>query len=640
MKLRKKSLLTGAGALCLGSMLVACGGGGGSGSAAVPVTPVPPVTPVTPLTPLTLSKIEYAQTHVIPETGLAWTIPNDSQSLHLVGGRDALVLVSIGQADVKAPVLEGWRSGARIGSLPLNPPASLPATEAGGTPYASDRWSVTVPAAWLTAGLTFKVAADNYSASAERGAPVGLDTDMKLSILPLYLFGANDTNTQPFSAIKTPSAAQQAELLAKWPVAKLTVDTIGRADWPSVVIPPRADSAGTARPAYVITSMDQQKDGFAAMSAVLGLLAKYREANGEGATNNQYYVPLLPIDTGSGKYHGPGGGLAFVGGGAAVGDYAYAGIAIHELGHGFGMDHAGAAFDSGNYPYVNGSLKGSAWGYDVSKNQFLNVLVPADARTYAGCATSHQLDSSNRCYKQDPMQGGSGDQAAGYIYTMFADFYAGKIQYWFEGKTTTDTGGNHVFSGGRILVDAKSATGYSRWDSIAQARVPVTPATTNKGLYGNINQGLPTQTGVAVYAIAITMSLAGTPGATQIYPPLSRTGNLVQVFDPTSTADLSAITPNTGTYPWYCHASGCDYTVRVTYSDGAKLHRVLEGGFRNWFQPTVAPAAASLDPISGSSYQAWVINVPAAKTISKIELLDTPMVWNGLPATPTVLASR
>ena len=634
MKTRIDTLKAGVGVVCLGSVLAACGGGGGGGGSGDTKPPV-----VT--TPVTVTNIEFAQTHVIPEAGLSWTTPNDSQSLHLVGGRDTVVLVALGQSTITNPSIEAWHNNAKLGSVALAAPAALAPTEGGGAPYATDRWSATVPGDWLRPGVSFKVTAANFAASTAQSPLVGLDSDLTLDIVPFYLFGATDDNTFPYATTSTPSAAQLRELVAKWPVAKIAVASLPRADWPRLVIPPREDAAGTLQPAYVINSMDQQKDGFASMSALLGVLGSMREANGDGATNHQYYAPLLPIDTGSGKYHGPGGGLGTVGGGASVGDYSYTGIFIHEVGHAFGLNHAGGAFDAGEYPYPAGSLKGSVWGYDSSKNQFMNVLVPSGANNFANCANSRQLDPNGRCYKQDPMQGGSGDQASGFIYSMFADFYAGKIQYWFEGTTTTDTSANRVYTGGRILVDKASATGYSRWDSIAKARVPVAAdVTTNKGLYGEINRGLPIQTAVPVHAIAITMSYAGTAGATQIYPPFTRTGNLVRVFDPTVADDLKAIVPNTGTYPWYCMAGGCDYTVRVTYADGSKLHRVLEGGFRDWFKPSTAVSASRSVPTSGDSFTKWVINVPGAKAIQRVELLDTPMVWNGMPVNPTVLASR
>lgn len=77
----------------------------------------------------------------------------------------------------------------------------------------------------------------------------------------------------------------------------------------------------------------------------------------------------------------------------------------------------------------------------------------------------------------------------------------------------------------------------------------------------------------------------------------------------------------------------------MTYADGSQTYRVLQGGFRAWWTPTVDDANAT-NPLSGSSFRVWAINVPGDKRIGKIELLDTPMVWNGMPANPTVLLSR
>lgn len=574
--------------------------------------------------PLTVTRMEFAQTHVLPEGGLNWTLPNTTGTLQLTGKRAALALVAIGQADVQQPKLEAWRNGALVGSVALNAPATLPPTESKGRPYATDSWSATVPSAWMVPGTTFRVSAANYTASTNHTPTFGTDADITLRVLPFYMFGANDSNTTPLSAVRVPDTGTQQEIFAKWPVSALAAvnHPIGRVSWSSVVVAPRTDSANTAQPAYVVTAMSQQKETYAVMSAVLSLIQNLRNANGEGATNNQYYAPILPVDPVTSRPVGMGGG--FGGGGAGVGDQSYAGVFIHEQGHAFGLPHAEAAYTAGKYPYVGGSLAGSAWGYDPNHNEFLDIRVPTTASSYASCKSSHQTDSAGLCIKQDPMQSGDGDKSPGYRFATFSDFNTGQIQAWMQG---------------RILVDAGSPTGYSQWDTSAQARVPYTPATTNNGLYG-VNQNLPVQTNVPVYAIAITFSLAGTSGVSQIYPPLPFTGNLIRTFDPTSAADRNAITPNTGTYAWYCQASGCDYTVRVTYTDGSQYTRLLQGGFRAWFQPTGTPAASATDPTNSNSFKQWAINVPGGKAIAKVELLDTPMAWNGLPTTPTVLLSR
>ncbi len=530
-------------------------------------------TPAVPSTPLAVGNIEFAQTHVLPSAGLSWTTANDSHSLHLVGGRAAFFAAAIGQNDVVMPVVEAWKDGARLGSISLSPPSSLPATEASAIRYASDRWSASVPAAYIVPGISFRITASNYASSPETVPLVGLDSELEVSVIPFYLFGANETNTFPYSVTSAPTLAQQSELHAVLPVSKVKANAPARIDWPSMVIPPRDDKNGFPQPAYVITAIEQQKEGYAVMAAALELLEDIKAANGDGPMNYQYYGPILTVSTATGKFRSIGGGLGAVGGGASVGDHKFAGTMLHEMGHGFGLHHAGQAFTDGEYPYLTGSLKGSVWGFDASLNTFIDTLISPNASNFSGCSTKRELNQAGACIKQDPMQGGSGDQPVGKSYTMFSDFNTGKIQRWFEGVTTNDAAGNSVYTSGRIFLDPAGT--YSRWDSTARKRVPVSATfTSNKGLYASINQGLPGQRNVPVHTIAVTRSAAGTVGATHVYPAVTRTGNLIKMFDPTNAQDRLDITPNTGVYSKYCLSSGCDYSVRVTYSDGSIVYRV------------------------------------------------------------------
>ncbi len=484
-------------------------------------------------------------------------------------------------------------------------------------------------------GLALRVTAEGAAASSATALPVGVDSDFDMWILPFYLFGANDDNSAPIEVTGTPDEASQTELYQKWPIARVNVaqHPAKRVDWPTIVVGPREGS-----PAMQVQNKDQQPDGFAVMSAVLDVLRAVRSANGEANTNNQIYAPLLMLNE-IGEYESPGGGLG--GGSVGTGDYAYAGIFIHEQGHAFGMPHAADAYANAEYPYVGGSLLGSMWGYDAARREFLAPFIPAGAETFAGCLTDdlHQVDDMGRCVKQDPMQSGSGDQAPGYKFTMFSDFNAGVIQRYFEGVTELGDDAVHVYSGGVIFVDAGSSTGYSRWDGLEQRRVEVVVETTENGLYG-LDGGLPAQRGVPVHTIVFTLSAAGTAEASQIYPPLSYQGNLRRQIDPTAPADLALIVPNSGEVPWYCHASGCDYTLRVTYADQAVRHVLIQDGFRPWFDPMGVPDDATKDPTDDDSYRVFAVNVPGDEAWVKIELLDTPMGWNGVPGDAEVLLSR
>ncbi len=431
-----------------------------------------------------------------------------------------------------------------------------------------------------------------------------------------------------------PDEASQVELYEKWPVSRINFvpHGVGRVDWPSIIVAPRGGEA-----AMRVDNKDEQKDGFAVMSAVLQVLGTLRRANGETGTNSQTYAPLMMVGEG-GEYSHPGGGLG--GGSVGTGDHVYAGIYIHEQGHAFGMPHAADAYADGVYPYVGGSLLGSAWGVDMARGELLAPFIPEGADHAGTCLRddAHQIDGMGRCVKQDSMQSGAGDQAPGYKYTMHSDFNASVIQRYFEGVTSEDEGGVHLYQGGVTFVDPASSTGYSRWDSIDHQRVEVAPETVEKGLYG-LDRGLPTVRDVPVHTVIFTLSAAGTPEVSQIYPPFSYVGNLVRQIDPTSAADLEMVTPNTGDIPWYCHASGCDYTLRVTYADQEVRHVLLRGGFRPWFGPMEEPEAKTQDPLEGASYRIFGVNVPGDEAIELVEVLHTPMGWGGVPDDAEVVLS-
>jgi len=618
--------------LALSALLAGCGGSGSAPASA------------TGATRLVVSELLFAQTHVLPASGLSWTLTDTTgntttTTYELIGNRDALAIVSLGQADAINPALEVWFNGVPVASIALNAPASMPPTEANGPAFRRGSYSAVIPAQWMQPGIDFKATAANYLSSAMLGpVNVGSDGDLIVKILPFYLYGASPGagGAPTLAQTRMPDAASRQEMFAKWPVSSLRTLThpAGLIQWPYMVIGPRNGGA-----AYRALSKNDQKDGFATMSSVLDVLAAMRKANGEEPGNNMYYAPLLMWDN-TNTYQGPGGGLG--GGHRGTGDFTYTGIFIHEMGHAFGLPHQGTAYLQGKYPYIDGSLKGSVWGYDQTRNEFLAPFVPSSAPRFANCLTNpagRPTDAQGRCVKRDPMWGGAGDEAAGYKYATFSDFSTAQMQQDIKA---------------RIYLDANSATGFSQWDAATRARVDTAITTTNNGIFG-LDKQLPVTTGVPVHSIIITYSnapcLPANPGSvcnaagvdtsiSQIYPPVSYVGNLRRVIDPTNPADLASIVPNTSVNPWFCRSGGCDYSVRVTFADTTTWHGLIQGGFRPWNQDSGAPAASASDPLNAASFKTWGVNVPGGKAIAKVELLYTPMVWNGFPANPTVLLVR
>ncbi len=599
-----------------------------------------------------IRQLELAQTHVVPPQGKSWTGDKLAKyNLHLVGNRQALVLIDFDVSQTN-PILEALVGGQKLGEVALNPPSALAKTESNGTAYSSTAYSARLEKNWVQPGLELRVRVGGL-VSLPQAIRVGAPSEFTMLTLPFYLFGLNETAV-PLALTATANQATTDEYFAKHPVSILQIQNHAaqKVVWSYIVVEPR-----DGRAAQKVLYKEQQGDAYAVMSAILDTLGAMRQANGDESLSSHYYAPLLMANQ-AGQYSSPGGGLG--GGNLGTGDYAYAGIFVHEAGHAFGMPHANDGFQAGTYPYLGGSLKGSSWGFDQLKNQFLAPIVPSSASTFKNCATDNfpmgrQFDQENRCIKQDPMQSGAGDQAAGDKYTMFSDFNASLIQQYFEG-TTTVSNNQRTYNGGRVFV---TPTGYSRWDSLDSRFVPVEAKTTNKGLYG-LDNGLPITRDVPVRTIIVTANIASIadtftevagqpklsyqdtityhPETTQIYEPIAYSGNLRRVIDPKNPADLASIVPDTSQNPWYCRNSGCDYSLKITFKDSSEQSIVLQTGFRGWFSPDINPNAAN--PLKSESYRTWGVNISADKELAKLELLETPEVWKGLPITPKVVATR
>ncbi|KAN0050395.1 hypothetical protein ACTA71_003518 [Dictyostelium dimigraforme] len=573
---------------------------------------------------LKVSDVRLAQTHVLPIEGKTWNLNNKTQHMSIVGNRRALLLASFEDPD-QIYYVSIWFDDDNIGPLKLNDPSQLPPTEDNGEKYSTIHHSLMLSKEWIRPKMKIQF----YSMeNDENGSLIIKSSDflypdidqyyiLKMWTLPFYLFGANDTNTQPFSMTKGINLEITKELIEKWSCSDLEEKNhpIQRIDWPYFIIEPR-----NGNPAMLITNSDQKKDGYAIMNGVLGILTEIRRVFGESTSSIQIYSPLLHLGA-NGKYADPYGGLG--GGSRGTGDYQYKGIFIHEQGHAMGLPHAGEAYDVGKFPYKRGSLLGSEWGYDANHNEFLGNFLPPSAEYYKNCEKSFLLDDKGRCVKQSVMQGGSGDESSKYRFSMFADFEMTTIQNYFKYS---------------IYYDQETGT-YQKWNETSKSYYHYQPITQTKGLWG-IDDGTPIERDVDVYTILFTHSTVGPAEVSQIYPLLKSKGNLIRQFDPTNKTEMAIIIPNTGDIPWYCHNSGCDYTVRVTFNDGSIQHVLLQQGKRQYWKPMSDFKINIDDPKSSDSFMLGAINIKATRTIKEVQLLETLLGWNGVSNNATVLASK
>ena len=255
------------------------------------------------------------------------------------------------------------------------------------------------------------------------------------------------------------------------------------------------------------------------------------------------------------------------------------------------------------------------------------------------------------------MQGGP--PTPGDLFAMFSDFNAAQVQFAISGwaETRKDRSGTDVrmYSGinnlsgfgepGLAEYDPATPSGYKRWDREYGRYVPV-PLDTERLILPTTSytvgmpRAYPIQRDIPVHTIVMTLSSdTNQPELTQIYPVYSHTGNLIKTIDPTLASDLADIDPKAGRFPNYCNGTGCEFTLRVTYADGSKLHRLIPKGF--YLAGGTTADSAAHDPTHWASMINYAVNVPGDKPLARIELLETPQVHKqGIQANPRVITFR
>jgi len=545
---------------------------------------------------------------MIPLMGKQWAMRNNT--LNLIEGRDALAAVELGNQQMLNAYLEIEKSDGSKRQFPLQPPATFPTSEGGEVAFSFTAQHALVPGSWIERGIKVRVGGSNVQTSAPLGTDVSPRLSLETFVLPIHLYGATNLNTGvnlEDNRLMFLSQARQDEFQASLPFTTVSVRNhpLGIMKVDSFVRPP----SGSAPAALMQSTADMA--GGSISSRFLRVVENIKEVFGDGQLNRTTYGSIV-LTNGVNRAW-VNGGVAFVGSGAAVGD-ATAGLLWHEGGHSLNLNHSHAESiaDPPTYPYPLGSLKGSAWAYDASKNQMRSPLVPPSAALGTCPANFHtawQFDQTGRCYRFDPMHDAGRQHAANYAYAPFSDFSMATVQKW--GKQRARLNGN--------TIQKLDNTGV--WQDFTP---PVISGS-------RIADNYPVSFGREQDFVWISHSLAGTAIASRVVYLQRNVGNSIRQIDPAVPADLADINADQANarYRDHCRRAGCDFTIRLNYSDGSSAYRILKGSARVDWRPSQWKANYQ-DANNAESFLEWHINIPTpagSPRVSRVELLDTPQAW-------------
>ncbi|MGY3888104.1 M66 family metalloprotease [Aeromonas mytilicola] len=323
--------------------------------------------------------------------------------------------------------------------------------ENNGIRYATDTWSVVLPADWIRPGLSLQFNQGSLGGELTDLA-IGAPSELLIHTIDL---GMLTTPRDQFAFARDPEAHR--EYFQTVPTSRLIVSQYAPLSLPEVMLP-----NGT-----LLTDFDPGQGGWheGTMRQRIGkeLIshgidnANYgiNSTAGEGESSHPYVVAQLAAHNSRGKYangvqvHGGSGG-----GGIVTLDASLGNEFSHEVGHNYGLGHYVGGFQGS--VHRSAEAVNSSWGWDGDRNRFIPNFGVARSGQSACLDGQCQPPFEGHSFGFDAMAGGS--PFSGFNrFTLYTPNSAAIIQRFLESKA---------------VFDAASPTGFRKWDAATATMVP------------------------------------------------------------------------------------------------------------------------------------------------------------------------
>ena len=561
-----------------------------------------------------IQDVFFAQTHVMAP---------DWPFFFLTADRPALVEVAVtGEGSAPEVAITAAIDDEVVGTLCMDGPTALSDEVNTSVHKRTGRFTVTLPAEWMQAGLTLEVTAGDAVQTFD-AETLGLmhapELNLMLVMMDVLNYNHEDIDVAGYEppsdfidnlANAMPAAVTRLGLHAvRMPLPTLAVgSTVIDPGLPAVVLDQRL-CGGEEVPAKDDCDNSSPVDAWDINAAALRLIDALQTANGHWASH--YYYG----HTGNLFPGGWGGGKTFV-----SADYGW--VSIHEMGHAASLPHWTDAFvpveqDDAWYEYpwggegFDGGGRGPTWSYLQHEDRFISPTCEVDWSENLGLERS---DAMQRNYSCGDMWGRTEGPWDG-----FSDFSAYAMFRYMTGSPTNERGWTTDPIHGEMEYNLPAQGGYPvmEWGVADPVYERVDPDVGSQ-YWEQYDFLIPEERNRPVFTIYGSYHPED-EDATILYEPLYYEGDLPKVLDPTDTKTFNQLSKGWdgpyGDYFWWSK----DLTFKITYRDGTVLHALYPYGSvsREW--------EYGHGPWRGDILY-FGLNVPADEDIERIQIFERPFL--------------